>query len=236
MSTILASAAWPACLSALKLDRWMAGELGPAEAETVRAHVEGCDRCGAAWRSLRDARDAASLPPLRAAGIPHRAARRRGIAAMAAGLAAAAGLVLWLGPDVSGDRVKGAPVGLGMWVRHGTEVRRAAPGEVVASGDAVRFSVTTPRPAWVAVLSVDPAGRASIYFPDGTRAARVEAGADVPLPLATRLDATVGEERVLGLFCDRPVDLEPLRAAMERSGDAPAPPGCLVARWTFVKR
>ena len=235
MSTTFASAAWPACLSAFTLDWWMAGELPPADAERVGAHLEGCPRCAAASQSLRDGRDATSLPPLRTATGPRWAARRRGIAALAAGLAAA-GVVLWLRPEGSGERVKGGAVGLGMWVQHGDAVRRAAPGEVVAPGDAVRFSVTTRHPAWVAVLSLDPAGRASIYFPEGTYAARIAAGADVALPLATRLDATVGEERVLGLFCDCPVELEPLRAAMERSGDAAAPQGCEVTRWSFVKR
>lgn len=234
MSTILVDAAWPACLSALTLDRWMAEELSPAEAERVRTHAEGCARCAAAARSLRETRDATVLPPLRP-GRPRRIAWRAGIAALAAGVAIAAGFAVSLRPDPS-ERTKGSAVALGMWVRHGEAVRRAAPGEVVAAGDDVRFSVTTPRPAWVAVLSVDPAGRASIYFPDGARAARIAPGTDVPLPLATRLDATVGEERVLGLFCDGPVELEPVRAAIERSGDAAAPPGCEVTRWRFVKR
>jgi hypothetical protein len=53
MSTTLARAAWPACLSALKLDRWMAEELSPAEAEQVRMHAEGCARCAAASQLLR---------------------------------------------------------------------------------------------------------------------------------------------------------------------------------------
>lgn len=236
MSTILAGAAWPACLSALALDRWMAGELDGSEAARVGAHVDVCARCAAAAGSLREAR-AAPLPPLRAAP-PARTRRWRGAAALAAGLAAAAGvaLVLVLGPAGSGERAKGSPVGLGMWVRHGDSVRRAGPGEVVAPGDDVRFSVTTRRPAWVAVLSLDAAGRASVYFPDGARAARVEAGTDVALPLATRLDATVGEERVVALFCDRPVELEPVRARMERSGEAAPPDGCEVTRWSFVKR
>ena len=96
--------------------------------------------------------------------------------------------------------------------------------------------MTTPRPAFVAVLSLDPSGRASVYFPDGPRAVRVEPGVDVALPLATRLDGTVGEERVLGIFCDRPVELEPLRAALERRPEPAAPAGCEVARWRFVKR
>jgi hypothetical protein len=235
MSTTLASAAWPACLSALTLDRWLAEELPAAEAERVGTHVDGCERCAAAWRSLRETRDATVLPPLRAVA-PRRVAWRPGIAALAAGLAIAAGFAVSLRPDASGQRVKGSAVALGMWVRHGEAVRRAAPGEAVAPGDDVRFSVTTPRPAWVAVLSVDPAGRASIYFPEGTHAAAIAPGTDVPLPLATRLDATVGEERVLGLFCDGPVELEPVRAAIERSGDASPPPGCEVTRWRFVKR
>jgi hypothetical protein len=63
----------------------------------------------------------------------------------------------------------------------------------------------------------------------------VPAGTDVALPLATRLDATVGEERIVGLFCDRPVDLEPIRQGLE-AGVGPVPEGCKVTRWNFVKR
>jgi hypothetical protein len=58
----------------------------------------------------------------------------------------------------------------------------------------------------------------------------------VALPLATRLDATVGEERVMGLFCDRPVELEPLRAGLEAGAGEAIPEGCKVTRWHFVKR
>jgi hypothetical protein len=124
-----------------------------------------------------------------------------------------------------------------MYVQHGNEVRRAGPGEVIAPGDAVRFSITTAVPAYVAVLSVDPAGRAFVYFPEGERAVRMPAGPDVPLPLGTRLDQTVGEERVLALFCPAPIEVEPVRRTLERAGDAaPLPPGCQGVQWSFVKR
>ncbi|HSN89735.1 MAG TPA: DUF4384 domain-containing protein, partial [Anaeromyxobacteraceae bacterium] len=200
-------------------------------------HVAGCERCAGAVESLRAARDGAALPPLRADPAPaRRPGRSRFALALAGALAAAAGLVLALRPDAAGDRTKGAGVGLAMWVRHGDAVRRAAPGETIAPGDAVRFAVTTPRPAWVAVLSVDPAGHASVYFPLGPTAAPVPAGTDVALPLATRLDATSGEERVVGLFCDRPVALEPLRARLEAGAAVEPPAGCEVTRWRFVKR
>ncbi len=236
MNASLANAAWPACLSALRLDRWMAGELGPAESDEVRAHTAGCERCASAVEALRAARNV-TLPPLAIARPPaRRAFRIRAFVTMAAGFAAAAGLVLVLRTEAPAERTKGAGVGLGMYVLHGGAVRRAVPGEEVAPGDSVRFAVTTPEPAYVAVLSLDPAGRASIYFPEGTRAAPVAAGTGAPLPLATRLDGTVGEERVLGVFCDRPVELEPLRAGLEAGGGGAIPEGCKVTRWRFVKR
>jgi hypothetical protein len=122
-----------------------------------------------------------------------------------------------------------------MYVEHAGEVRRAGPGETIAPGDAVRFAVTAPAKAYVAVLSLDPKGHGSVYFPLGTRAEAVEPGAEVALPLGTRLDATVGEERIVGLFCSSPVDLEPLRLKLER-GISLAPDGCQVTRWSFVKR
>ena len=237
MSTTFADAAWPACLSALRLDRWIAGELGPAEAEETRAHVAGCGRCGAAAETLRAGR-AAPLPPLGAAAARARrpAGWGRALAALG-GLAAAAGLLLLVRPGPApGERTKGGAVAVGMWVQHGDQVRRAGPGDVVAAGDAVRFSVTTPSPAWVAVLGLDPAGRAFVHFPAGPRAERLEAGADVPLPVATRLDGTLGPEQVIGLFCDHAAPLEPVRAALEGGGDAGPPAGCEVTRWSFEKR
>jgi hypothetical protein len=164
------------------------------------------------------------------------AARLRAVVALTAGLAAAAGVALALRTDSLRERTKGPGVGVAMYVLHGDAVRRAGPGEVVAPGDAVRFAVTTPEPGYAAVLSLDPAGRASIYFPEAPRASPVAAGVDVPLPIATRLDATVGEEHVVGLLCDRPVELEPVRAALEAGAAGAIPDGCQVTRWRFVKR
>jgi hypothetical protein len=234
MSTRLADSLWPACLSALQLDRFLMGELPDAQAEQVRSHLEGCARCQKAVEGMRPE----ALPPLRL--LPPidlgraRKNRLRGAAAAALGLAAAAAsLLLVLRP--AGERIKGSGFALSMYVQHGDEVRRAGPGEVVAAGDAVRFAVTAPRESYVAVLSVDPKGRASVYFPLGARAQAVAAGADVPLPLGTRLDASVGEERIVGLSCSSPVELEPLRAHLQ-SGGLVVPDGCQVTRWSFVKR
>jgi hypothetical protein len=106
---------------------------------------------------------------------------------------------------------------------------------VVAAGDAVRFAVTAPVDGYVAVLSLDSKGHGSVYYPLGARAEPIAAGAEVLLPLATRLDGTQGEERIVGLFCSSPVELEPVRARLE-SGRAHVPDGCQGVQWSFVKR
>lgn len=243
MSTPLAKDLWPACTSALQLDRLLVGELEEREAQEVRAHLAGCARCAAALDGLRAGRDAAPLPPLRlvpqpAAVIPlarARPSRWRRAAAASAGFAAAAALALVLRPAGPSERSKGSAPSLAMYVQHAGDVRRAGPGEVVAAGDAVRFAVRTSAPSFVAVIAIDPSGRGAVYFPTGARAEPVAPGAEVALPLATRLDATVGEERLVGLFCDSPVELEPLRARLERD-PAAVPAGCQVTTWSFVKR
>jgi hypothetical protein len=58
----------------------------------------------------------------------------------------------------------------------------------------------------------------------------------VALPLATRLDGTVGREQLVGLFCDHAAPLEPVRAALEGAGGAAPPAGCQETRWAFDKR
>lgn len=230
---------WPACLSAFRLDRWMMGELPPPDAESVKEHLSGCPTCTETVTGMRTVREEVRTLPL--PSIPGMAplARPRTPRLVVAGLALAlaASLVVALRPDAPVDRLKGSGVALGMYVQHGDEVRRAGPGEVVSPGDAVRFSITTPVPSYVAVLSVDPAGRAFIYFPEGGRTVRVPAGPEVPLPLGTRLDQSIGEERLLALFCTTPVELEPVRRTLEQAGEAaPIPPGCQGVQWSFVKR
>jgi hypothetical protein len=233
MSTPLAQRLWPACLSALQLDRFRMGELSGAAAEEVRAHVAGCTRCAEAIRELSVDE---ALPPMRVVPLQPRRSSLwpRRAAAAGLGVAAAASLLLVLRPG-AGVRTKGTAPALSMYVQHGGEVRRAGPGETVAPGDALRFAVTTPVAAYVAVLSIDPLGHGSVYFPLGARAQLLPAGQEVPLPIGTRLDATVGEERIVGIFCSAPVELEPVRAALE-SGRGTLPDGCQETRWSFVKR
>jgi len=230
---------WNSCLSALRLDRWMMGELASTDAESVGTHVAACAACSTAVAGMRGVREEVRALPLPTVLVRPPVRRRLPRPAVAGlGLALAASLLLVVRSEVGDrERRKGPGVALAMYVQHGTEVRRAAPGETVSPGDAIRFAVSTPVPAFVAVLSLDPSGRASVYFPPGPRAVQVPAGTEVPLPLGTRLDETTGEERLLGLFCTTPVELEPIRLALQQAQDgAPLPTDCQGLRWSFVKR
>jgi hypothetical protein len=248
----LTAVAWRACTSALRLERWTHGELSSPEADSLQAHVAGCRDCTEALRALqaghqeelpamRTRASAEATAPAQARTRWPRLLRSWPLAAAGLGAALAAGLLVVLrlppGTGAPGTSLKGPGVGLSMFVQHGGSVRRAEEGEVVAPGDAVRFAVTSPVKAYVAVLSVDPQGRASVYFPLGPRAEPVEPGVESPLPLGTRLDGTVGEERIWALLCPEPIALEPLRAQLERGRDeALLSRGCRVIPWRFVKR
>jgi hypothetical protein len=251
-----------ACPSALQLDQLLAGELPRAAAAITEAHLVACARCAdrmAAHRADRAAFRAAPPPlpralaaasegisPLRA---PQRARSRAGWAAACATVAAAAGLVLWLGRDpgappvaerpaheaAPGLRAKGAgPARLGVYIRRGDEVVAGASGDRVAPGDALRFTITTDELRHVAVLGRDGAGSVAVYFPDGPRAEDVGVGDDLPLPFSVTLDDVLGLETYWGVLCAEPVEVARIRAHL--FAGAAAVPGCLVDQLVLEKR
>jgi hypothetical protein len=108
-------------------------------------------------------------------------------------------------------------------------VRRGGAIEAVEPGDAVRFVVDSQELPYVAVVSLDGAKRATVYYPSNGEVAPVPLGRAFPLPESTVLDDTLGDERVYGVFCPRPFATEPLRRAVEAlPGVAPTPDGCAV--------
>jgi hypothetical protein len=229
------------CLSDFALDRAVAGE---ALDEAQLTHLAACDRCAARRVELAKERDA-FVPPELPATPPVTAPAPAPLRLVSAGvgvlLAAAAAVVILVGlPDAPvvdpGVRTKG-DVALGLFVKRGDVVTLGGPGEVVHPGDELRFTMRLAKPARVAVLSLDGAGVASVYFPSSGPMPEVrETGRDVPLELSTELDDTLGVERLYGLACAAPIDLSVVRAALARDGTLTPPAGCTVDQLEVVKR
>lgn len=236
-----------ACVSDYAFDRWLAGALQAEERAAAEAHVASCARCERRLAQLEGERvawHAAPLAPLTRQPAPSRVApvRKRAAlyAAASSALALAAAALLFLRPapraPEGGTRAKG-PRSIGFYVKHGAAVRRGAHGEVVAPGDALRFTYSSERRGYLAVLSFDGARRASVYYPsDAAHTVPIEPGRDVPLPISTVLDGVLGQETLLGVFCETAVALEPLRRALEADPRAPPPPGCTIDRLAIEKR
>src|SRR5262249_62347117 len=142
------------CPSALRLDRWMMGELGAADSENVGTPVSTCAACSAAVAGMRGVREEVRALPLpEALGRPVRRRRLPAPALAGVGLALAASLFLVLRAPPATERVKGSGLGLTMYVQHGGEVRRAQPGQHVAPGAAGPFAVSPPPPAFAPLLT-----------------------------------------------------------------------------------
>jgi uncharacterized protein DUF4384/putative zinc finger protein len=244
------------CPSDLSLDRWLAGELTPAEARAWEDHLASCASCQgrraalleARHRFAREAPPFASLAAAAQAAPPSGPAPRSGLVprsrrtpplawlAGGCGLAAAALIALAIGepwrtpsdgPGTFGTRTKGGPASLGWVVRRGERVFAGRPEQRLRPGDAVRFTITVREPVFVAVIGLDASGKANVYYPEAGQLARLEAGSDQPLPAAIELDATPGDERLYAVFCESAVPIARVTEAVERSPDAPAlPPGC----------
>ena len=244
------------CLSDLRLDRWMMGELDQSDRRAAGDHLDGCGACQKRLAELERDREhfRAELPPLvgmaeRAKQVakprPNKARTWRWQWRLAPALVACAAIVIALivtrdrgrplGEDMPVDttRVKG-DAHLSWFVQRGGSVS-AGDGQVpVLPGDQVRFALSSQEPKYVAIISVDGDQNVSIYHPAGARAERVAAGREVPLPSAIELDGVLGPEVVYGFLCSEPIEVEQLR---QRIADrTPSHSSCVVdvIRWNKV--
>jgi len=248
------------CLSDLVLDRWLVGELTPAEGRLAEEHVSRCDGCRSRRAELsesrrgflRDAPPFAALergPSLAASAAQRSAAplSRSPLAgrwfAGAAALAAAAVVALaigqpWRAPEPLSDatRTKGGTASLSWVVRRGERVFAGHPDQPLRAGDAVRFTINARESLYVAIFGFDGATEPRVYFPDAERLAKVEAGREQVLSMAIELDATPQDERGCAVYCRSPEPVASVRDALARSVDNPRlPEGCSAERWSLRK-
>jgi hypothetical protein len=225
-----------ACFSDYAFDRRLSGETRGEDVASFDAHVAECARCAERLGEIRTARasfsrQAPAWEPSVRSGPPVEAARGGGrrLGMIAGGLALAAAAALWIRgePLATSTRPKGAGFALGVYINHAGSVRAGREvDERVGPGDALRFVYTVAEPRHLAVLSLDGAKHANVYYPAGEIAARVERGSRVALPASTVLDDVLGPETIYGIACPDPFALEPLRRELEASSQVTPPAGC----------
>jgi hypothetical protein len=238
------------CVTDLGFDAWFAGEGSLAERARVTEHVRDCTRCGLRGELLERERAAflAKAPTVAANAELARRSRagkrvpRRHGASLWLGLSAVAlvGVLGVLGSQLGsstvssgGERLKGG-AHAAFYVKRGTRVERGVNGGTAYPGDQLRFTYSSERPAYLALFGRDQRA-ASVYFPSGERAVRVESGRDVPLGFSLELDAQLGEEQLYLVLCPSQYALAPLRAQLEASGEVRADASCQVERIALHK-
>ena len=209
------------------VERLHAGDLSPAEAESVRARLAeegGLERLDALARD--DARFTEAHPPgpavgeirRRATGRVAERARPRRFLVMIAPLAAAAAVVVALRlPGDDGERSKGIAPHLTIH-RQGTgNAELLARGARVRPGDVLQLSVVSAGHPYGLVVSVDGRGVVTRHAPlDGTVAATLAPEGAVPLDHSYRLDDAPAFERFFLVTGGSPFAVEPVLEAFRR--------------------
>jgi hypothetical protein len=253
-----------ACISNLEFDEWLAAELDAASALRCERHAAECARC--AERRAQFERDAAAFhaqaPRFDPAAIRARQAAQAGAAtapvakspssstglrrasrlpqlsaALVACAALAAAVALLLRPTESGPRTraKGTPH-LGFFVKRAEQIARGDEATPLQPDDLIRFVYSADRSYYFALFDLD-ARTASVYFPSTPGAQQIRPGNDMPLDFSVQLDAQLGSERVIGVFCTDPFEIEAVRSALANRAPLPAALGnCQRAELTLHKR
>ncbi len=214
-------------LQDLALERLELGDLQPHEARSVQDHLVACPACQARRQAIA-AELAAPLPELtleatqgpvagggEVVALPVRRARWvfGGAAAM---MAMAAGLVVTLlQPGAPQDdpefQARGSALILEVYRKDDAGAVRVRDGDGVRASDQLGFRVASQDAGYLLVFGVDSTLRPYPCYPaDASRGAVAWPASPTPVQLdaAVQLDATPGQERIVALLCDEPIDLE----------------------------
>lgn len=227
----------PNCPNHLRLSQWALGEIAPDEHQSLAAHVQSCSRCtaelGEIQRNLADyqshaAREWRRLQSRMADPTPPTGWQRWRLPVLSfASVAAAASLAVILLPSqttvVAPEvRFKGA-VSLQVVAARGVEQFEVKANASLHAGDALRLVLAAGTPGQFGAVLVDAMQARTWLYPDPTQAPRapfkLSAAGTQPLADSFVLDASLGAERLVWLFCEPTVSGAELLRALE-SDDA----------------
>lgn len=242
------------CPSTLRIERYVAGELGAEERTTIEAHAETCAHCPAdiararggfaVWPELDAAKSFAEV--VARAERSKRARRWRGVLIAAGPLAFAALLFLVLRPPTEqGPSMRLPSTSLGVRTKGQTVLRvfRQTPSgsEELTSGAEVyaeqrlRFVVDLPSQGAIAIVGVEASAKLYTAWPLTVGGSTVrDAGPSQELPGAIALDGSRGRETLYLVHC--PGASEPPRCRENPAGPPLCGEGCSLSPFVLEKR
>jgi len=208
-----------------------------AHAPEARRHVAGCSICTSRLAEIASARAAylAAYPAdvfarqvtaraertrrLSVAGhdlgSTVRAARHRWLAGLGGLVLALSAVALYVAPGgLAPDeiRLKG-PVSWSVFAQRGARTWALSEGETLQAGDRLAFAYALPRARYLVLLGIDDAGTITPYGPEGAPPLRLSQGQG-RVPFAIELDARPGEEQLLALLSENPLDVAVARQTL----------------------
>jgi anti-sigma factor RsiW len=242
-------------LSSETIDLLLLSALPADESNAAKAHLDECERCRTRWRELNEDKQrfeqfvfARTLPKVEA-----RAAQAKGsfferfklaIALPAFGLVAAGAIAvvaLTGGGTQTEDEVyvgvKGQGPSLTLFAaRTGGGAFEVKRGGSLQPKDRIRFVVNPGNAKYLLIASRDGAGAFSVYHPFGAaQSVKLASQARLELNDAVELDETLGNEKVVAVFSDAPVQAAEVEAALKANPADPKLPNATLVTWDFVK-
>jgi hypothetical protein len=229
----------------VRVERYFLEEVGAEEKRETGAHLEACGRCKGHLDFLsRERQGYLSVRPFSGFAAKHldkvaRAPRfgfgPRWLPALAGAMACLALVIVLRNPGGglqggSADglasaetRYKGGEV-LEFHLSRDGKVEPGNPAAEHRAGDRLQFVFSADKAAYATLLSVDAAGKVSVYRAEGAAAAvPVEPGKLAPFPFSVTLDEARGGELFVAVFSAAPLEDASLEAwlaeAFKSSGD-----------------
>lgn len=210
----------------LTIEQVLFEELDARDLAEVEAHVDTCTACARRLQAAREdeAALASALPeslegPASAPALPKPANTSWGWRIWATGgavaLAAAAGVLVWLGsggPDPAPEtRFKGTPMTLEAFATDEADTWQLVDGDEVDPAWRVGFRVLSEETGHLWMIGIDAELQPyPVHPPDRDRAAWYEPHPEEPpaLTAAVRFDTTPGMERIVALLCEVGISYE----------------------------
>jgi hypothetical protein len=223
----------------MDLDQLALGQLSPDDLLRVDAHSAGCPGCAARraehaqqvlhFRNVVFPRSAARLPARARPALRWRWSYGLALPLAASVLLLARGSQTTPPPAAPASKPQDGILGIkgGPWLQvfalrkgpgaSGAEVTKVSDGERLAPGDALRFVLSATGLPYVMVLSIDGAGKSSVYYPyQGEASAEVVGQGPVSVPGSIVLDQAPGPERLFALYSKQPLAAVTAREALAR--------------------